>query len=101
MKGTLQRLDTVHEKLATAIRSTNPNLFFERPSENEWSIAEVVQHLCLAEQHVLKGPEKGSSNWTSKGWLSEKADTDADHFAATGACESSESSESKQSARDG
>jgi len=59
MKGTLKRLDTVHEKLSTAIWSTNPNLFFKRPDENEWSIAEVVQHLCLAEQHVVKDLRKG------------------------------------------
>ena len=58
MKGTLKRLDTVHDKLSTAIRTTNPNLFFKRPSENEWNIAEVVQHLCLAEEHVLKDLRK-------------------------------------------
>ena len=53
MKGTLKRLDTVHEKLSTAIRSTDPSLLSKRPGENEWSIAEVVQHLCLVEERVL------------------------------------------------
>ncbi len=60
MKGTLKRLDTVHEKLSVAIRSTNPNLYFKRPGENEWSIAEVVQHLCLAEEHIVKDLKKES-----------------------------------------
>ena len=66
MKGTLKRLDTVHEKLSTAIRSTNPNLYFKRPDENEWSIAEVVQHLCLAEQHVVKDLRKGLATGPAK-----------------------------------
>ena len=59
MKGTLKRLDTVHEKLSTAIRTTNPDLYFKRPGENEWSMAEVVQHLCLVEQSVLLALKKG------------------------------------------
>lgn len=66
MKGTLKRLDTVHDKLSTAIRTTNPNLFFKRPSDDEWSIAEVVQHLCLAEQHVLKDLKKGLQTGPAK-----------------------------------
>lgn len=66
MKGTLKRLDTVHDKLSTAIRTTNPDLFFKRPSDDEWSIAEVVQHLCLAEQHVLKDLRKSLQTGSAK-----------------------------------
>jgi len=66
MKGTLKRLDTVHDKLSTAIRTTNRDLFFKRPSEDEWSIAEVVQHLCLAEQHVLKDLRKSLQTGPAK-----------------------------------
>lgn len=66
MNGTLKRLDTAHEKLSTAIRTTDPNLFFKRPSESEWNIAEVVQHLCLAEQHVLKDLKKGLATGPAK-----------------------------------
>jgi DinB superfamily len=58
MKGTLKRLDTVHEKLSVAVRNTNPNLYFKRPAENEWSIAEVVQHLCLVEERITEALEK-------------------------------------------
>ena len=66
MKGTLKRLDTVHDKLSTAIRTTNPDLFFKRPSDDEWSIAEVVQHLCLVEQHVLKDLRNGLQTGSAK-----------------------------------
>ena len=59
MKGTLKRLDTVHDKLSLAIRNTDPSLFPKRPGENEWSISEVVQHLCLVEERVLEGLKKG------------------------------------------
>ena len=66
MNGTLKRLDTVHEKLSTAIRTTNPDLFFKRPGENEWSIAEVVQHLYLAEEHVLRDLKTSLDNGSAK-----------------------------------
>ena len=66
MNGTLKRLDTVHAKLSTAIRTTNPDLFSRRPSENEWSIVEVVHHLCLAEERVIKDLRKGLENGSAK-----------------------------------
>lgn len=59
MKGTLNRLDSVHEKLSSAIRTTDPSLYSKRPGENEWSIAEVVQHLCLVEERILEALKKG------------------------------------------
>jgi hypothetical protein len=66
MKGTLKRLDTVHEKLAVAIRTTNPSLYSKRPGENEWSIAEVVQHLCLVEERVLEALKKNLEKGPAK-----------------------------------
>lgn len=66
MKGTLKRLDTVHEKLSVAVRTTNPSLYYKRPSENAWSIAEVVQHLCLVEQAILKALNKSLENGPAK-----------------------------------
>lgn len=66
MKGTLKRLDTVHEKLSTAVRNTNPNLYSKRPAENEWSIAEVVQHLCLVEERITEALEKGLEGGSPK-----------------------------------
>ena len=66
MKGTLKRLDTVHEKLSVAVRTTNPSLYSRRPGENEWSIAEVVQHLCLVEAAILKALQKGLDGGPAK-----------------------------------
>ena len=66
MKGTLKRLDTVHDKLSTAIRTTSPDLFFKRPSDDEWSIAEVVQHLYLAEEHIVKDLRKSLQTGPAK-----------------------------------
>ena len=53
MKSTLKRLDAVHERLATAVSAVDPELLSKRPAENEWSVAEVVEHLCLVEGAVM------------------------------------------------
>jgi hypothetical protein len=53
MKSTLKRLDAVHERLATTVNAVDPALLSKRPAENEWSIAEVVEHLCLVEGAVM------------------------------------------------
>ena len=66
MKGTLKRLDTVHEKLSSAVRTTDPRLYSKRPGENEWSIAEVVQHLCLVEERIFEALEKGLEGGSPK-----------------------------------
>lgn len=58
MKKPLKRLDSVHQKLIDAITPLNPELFSQRPSNNEWSVAEIVQHLCLVEERVLKDLER-------------------------------------------
>lgn len=55
MKSTLRRLDTVHAELKTTVNGVDPALLFKRPAENEWSIAEVIDHLCLVEGAVMKG----------------------------------------------
>jgi len=72
MKSTLKRLDTVHEKLSTAVRNTNPNLYSKRPAENEWSIAEVVQHLCLVEERITEALEKALEGGSPKVGLMKK-----------------------------
>ena len=54
MKKALKRLDAVHEKLLNAVSSLEPQLYSERPSEGEWSVAEIVHHLCLVENRVTK-----------------------------------------------
>jgi len=54
MKRTLQRLDTIHQKLLTTISTLEPDVYSRRPSEGEWSVAENVHHLCLVEDRVIK-----------------------------------------------
>ena len=54
MKKALKRLDAVHQKLISSISSLEPNLYSERPAEGEWSVAEIVHHLCLVEDRVTK-----------------------------------------------
>src|SRR6185295_18229199 len=54
MKKALKRLDSVHQKLISAISPLEPNIYAQRPAEGEWSVAEIVQHLCLVEARVTK-----------------------------------------------
>jgi DinB family protein len=53
MKRVLKRLDSVHAKLLQTISPIDPKIFSQRPSENEWSVAEIVQHLSLVEERVV------------------------------------------------
>lgn len=54
MKKALKRLDAGHERLISAVSSLEPNVYSERPAEGEWSVAEIVHHLCLVEDRVTK-----------------------------------------------
>ena len=55
MKSTLKRLDSVHAELKTTVNDVDPALLSRRPAEDEWSVAEVIEHLCLVEGAVMKG----------------------------------------------
>jgi hypothetical protein len=55
MKSTLKRLDAVHAELKSTVSRVDPVLLAKRPAENEWSVAEVIEHLCLVEGAVMKG----------------------------------------------
>src|SRR5437762_13503331 len=57
MNKALKRLDSVHNKLIETVSPLEPALFSRRPSEDEWSVAEVVQHLSLVEERVIKDLE--------------------------------------------
>ena len=59
MKSKIRHLDSVHSLLAHEIANVPPELLSKRPSENEWSIGEVIHHLLLVEQRVLDELEKG------------------------------------------
>ena len=58
MKRILKRLDSVHEKLLLTVTPLDPKLFSQRPAEGEWSVGEIVQHLSLVEERVIKDLEK-------------------------------------------
>ncbi|MEK6279061.1 MAG: DinB family protein [Acidobacteriota bacterium] len=58
MKRALKRLDSVHEKLLQTVTPLDPELFSRRPSDTEWSVAEIVQHLSLVEERVVMELEK-------------------------------------------
>ncbi len=54
MKKTLKRLDSIHQRLLDAVSPLDANLYSQRPSEGEWSVAEIMHHLCLVEDRVIK-----------------------------------------------
>jgi hypothetical protein len=54
MNKSLRRLDSVHQKLLETISPLKAELFSTRPSKDEWSVAEIVQHLYLVEERVIK-----------------------------------------------
>ncbi len=46
--------------------------FKQRPSENEWSVAEILCHLCLVEERVLNVLEKSLTREPQKAGLLKK-----------------------------
>ena len=58
MNRALKRLDRVHQKLINTIEPLDARVFSQRPSTDEWSVAEVVQHLSLVEARVVKELER-------------------------------------------
>ena len=62
MNRALRRLDSIHSKLLDTIVLIDDSLFSRSPSENEWSVAEIVHHLCLVERRVVKELEKELAN---------------------------------------
>lgn len=59
MKRTINRLDSIHRRLFEVIEAVDPSVFSRRPVENQWSVAEVMHHLCLVEESVLGALERG------------------------------------------
>lgn len=58
MEKVIKQLDKIHGKLLDAITPLDDEKFARRPTENQWSVAEVMHHLCLVEQRVLDGIER-------------------------------------------
>ena len=58
MQRTFKRLDSTHEKLIATVEPLPSQLFSQRPSETEWSVSEILHHLRLVEDRVIKELEK-------------------------------------------
>lgn len=58
MQRIFKRLDSTHEKLVATIEPLPSDLFSQRPSETDWSISEILHHLRLVEDRVIKELEK-------------------------------------------
>ena len=58
MNRVLKRLDKVHEKLAATIAPLDEELFARQPANGGWSVAQIIQHLCLVEERVIKDLKK-------------------------------------------
>ncbi len=54
MKKVLNRLDSIHQRLLDVVSPLDPRWYSERPAEGEWSVAEIVHHVCLVEDRVTK-----------------------------------------------
>jgi DinB family protein len=61
LKRTFSRLNSIHRNLAITVAAVDPSLVAVRPAEDQWSIAEVLDHLCLVEERVLAELEKGAA----------------------------------------
>jgi hypothetical protein len=62
MDKVIRRLDSIHLKLLNTIAPLDDSVFSRCPSQNEWSVAEILQHLCLVEQRVVKDLERELKN---------------------------------------
>jgi len=51
-------MDEVHSRLLSAVEPVNAEAFSRRPSEEAWSLAEILHHLSIVEQNVLKALQK-------------------------------------------
>ena len=51
----LALLDAGEEEFVRALLEVSQELESRRPGEGKWSIAECVEHIALAEEHMLEG----------------------------------------------
>lgn len=58
MNRVLARLDSTHRKFLQIVEPIDEATFANRPSESEWCVAEIVNHLRLVEERVIKDLSK-------------------------------------------
>jgi hypothetical protein len=61
MKRALKRLDRVHDKLTATVAPLDEARFAQPPPGGGWSAAQIVHHLCLVEERVIKDLQKAIS----------------------------------------
>ncbi len=61
MKRIISRMDATHDQLLGMIEPISDEVFAQRPSETEWSVAEVLHHVSIVEERVLEQLQKGLS----------------------------------------
>lgn len=54
MNRSLKRLDVVHQRLMATVAPLDSQTFMQRPSQDQWSVGEIVHHLYLVEERVVK-----------------------------------------------
>ena len=59
MDRALKRLDKIHTRLVETVVPLDDQVVAQSPAENQWSISQIVHHLCLVEERVLDELEKG------------------------------------------
>ena|SRR5688572_18633531 len=59
MDRSLRRLAAIHLNLVNAVAALDDSLFSRKPAAGQWSVAEIVHHLCLVENAVIGELEKG------------------------------------------
>jgi hypothetical protein len=58
MNRILRRLDRIHTNLLNEIGSLDETVFVRSPAADQWSAAEILQHLYLVEEAVTKELER-------------------------------------------
>lgn len=69
MKKVLIKLHKQRMQLMTAINPLSDDAFIRRPTDGEWSIAEIIYHLTIIEERVLKELTKQSINPKPLGFI--------------------------------
>jgi uncharacterized damage-inducible protein DinB len=54
MKHILNRLDAIHDRLLATVTPLDVDTYTRSAAENEWSVSEIVHHLYLVEERVIK-----------------------------------------------
>lgn len=54
MKRIFARLDSTHRDLLDTVEALDETVLSKRPAEDEWCVAEIINHLRLVEERVLK-----------------------------------------------